>query len=294
MVVGSDSRRAFDRYVMVDWSANSTPKRGRDSIWIAEAAAVGHVTLTNPSTRSAALAELRTIISRAEDERLLVGFDFSFGYPQGFASSVVGEGAGWSEVWSRFGVVITDGDDNANNRFEVAAELNGSLDGGGPFWGHPGREAPVGRQRPPQGQLDEFRLTERRVIEAGHRPFSAWQLAYPGSVGSQMMLGIARLDGLRRDPVLGRRCRVWPFETGFGEDGLRVEPGGVVLAEIWPSMFSITSDHLVRDAAQVESVVDLIRGLDGLGGLHAWAAPVLDADDREIVLREEGWTFGVL
>ena len=108
------------------------------------------------------------------------------------------------------------------------------------------------------------------------------------------MLGIARLDGLRHDSVLGRRCRVWPFETGFGEDSLRVEPGGVVLAEIWPSMFSITSDHPVRDAAQVQSVVELIRGLDDSGGLHAWAAPVLAAEDREIVLREEGWTFGVL
>ena len=294
MVVGSGSRRDFDRYLMVDWSANSTPKVGRDSIWIAEAGPVGHVTLTNPSTRSAALMELTALMTRAEDERVIVGFDFSFGYPTGFASAVAGEGAGWSEVWSLLSDELIDGDDNSNNRFEVAAELNRSLDGEGPFWGHPGREAPVGRRRPPRGRLDEFRLTERRVIEAGHRPFPAWQLAYPGSVGSQMLLGLARLDGLRRHPDVGRRCRVWPFETGLGEGSLRVDPGGVVLAEIWPSMFPVTSDHPVRDAAQVVSMVERLRGADALGELSRWSDPALEPEEREVVLREEGWTFGVL
>ena len=31
----------FDRFAVVDWSANSTPKRGRDSIWIAVAERTG-------------------------------------------------------------------------------------------------------------------------------------------------------------------------------------------------------------------------------------------------------------
>ncbi|MEC8241760.1 MAG: hypothetical protein VX084_11510, partial [Planctomycetota bacterium] len=30
------STRLFDAYLFIDWSANSRPKRGKDSIWIAE------------------------------------------------------------------------------------------------------------------------------------------------------------------------------------------------------------------------------------------------------------------
>ncbi len=35
---GADGGRIFDDYVMVDWSANSTPRTGKDSIWIATGA----------------------------------------------------------------------------------------------------------------------------------------------------------------------------------------------------------------------------------------------------------------
>ena len=35
------------------------------------------------------------------------------------------------------------------------------------------------------------------VRAEGHRPFSSPQLAYPGSVGSQMLMGIAWLERVR-------------------------------------------------------------------------------------------------
>ena len=283
----------FDRYVMIDWSANSTPKTGRDSIWIASGSTRGRVRLVNPSTRREALELLVELVLALGQERLLVGFDFSFGYPVGFAEAVAGTGAGWEAVWAMLFERITDADDNANNRFEVAAELNGVLDGVGPFWGHPGASAPVARRRPPAGRLAEFRLAERRVIEEGHRPFSAWQLAYPGSVGSQMMLGIARLEGLRRDPRLAGRCHVWPFQTGFGIEGFPGKPGHVLFAEIWPSMFPIASTESVRDAAQVDSMVRLLRAADRSGELAEWFSPVLSAGESRMVLNEEGWTLGV-
>ena len=283
----------FDRYVMVDWSANSTPKRGRDSIWIALGRSRGRVRLVNPSTRREAIDLIVDLMLSSANERMLIGFDFSFGYPVGFAESVAGAAAGWSDVWAMLHERISDADDNANNRFEVAAELNGVLDGAGPFWGHPGASAPVARRRPPASRLAEFRLTEQRVIKDGHRPFSSWQLAYPGSVGSQMLLGIARLEGLRRDPRLAGRCRVWPFETGFGTDRIRGEPGSVLLAEIWPSMFPITSTEAVRDAAQVDSMVRLLRSADRSGELAEWLTPSLNSGERRVVLAEEGWTLGV-
>ena len=283
----------FDRYVMVDWSAHSTPKRGRDSIWIASGTSRGRVDLVNPPTRHEAVALLTDLVLANAKERVLIGFDFSFGYPAGFAEAVLGVGAGWSEVWAMLHERIADGATNTNNRFEVAAHLNASLDGTGPFWGHPGRSAPVARHRPAPGRLAEFRLTEQRVIDDGYRPFSSWQLAYPGSVGSQMLLGIARVEGLRRDPRLVDRCRVWPFETGFGTERIGGEPGSVVLAEIWPSMFPITSAESVRDAAQVDSMVRLLRAVDRSGELAAWLTPSLSSEERRVALAEEGWTLGV-
>ncbi|NDH23113.1 MAG: LLM class flavin-dependent oxidoreductase, partial [Actinobacteria bacterium] len=161
---------------------------GRVEIWIASGGSRGRVRLVNPSTRREAIDLIVDLMLSSANERMLIGFDFSFGYPVGFAESVAGAGAGWSDVWAMLHERISDADDNANNRFEVAAELNGVLDGARPFWGHPGASAPVARRRPPSGRLAEFRLTEQRVIEDGHRPFSSWQLAYPGSVGSQMLL----------------------------------------------------------------------------------------------------------
>ena len=108
-----------------------------------------------------------------------------------------------------------------------------------------------------------------------------------------MLLGIARLEGLRRDPRLTGRCSIWPFETGFGSDRVAGEPGQVVLAEIWPSMFPITSTEAVKDAAQVDSMVRLLRSVDRSGELAAWLTPSLSSGERRVVLAEEGWTLGV-
>ena len=42
----------FDRYVLVDWSANARPKRGKDSIWFSSLPAVGEPDLVeNAATR---------------------------------------------------------------------------------------------------------------------------------------------------------------------------------------------------------------------------------------------------
>ena len=38
----------FDRFVFVDWSANSTPKTGKDSIWVAEASTGTDISIRLP------------------------------------------------------------------------------------------------------------------------------------------------------------------------------------------------------------------------------------------------------
>lgn len=289
------SMALFDRVVMVDWSANSTPKRGRDSIWLADSATGEAI---NPPTRFTAMDIVRSITADTTSDRLLIGFDFSFGYPMGFASALNGNpDAGWADVWSWLADSVSDDDRNRNDRLDIASAVNRRL-GSGPFWGYPGkaRSDSLPRTRPASyAPFDEFRIAEHRVRAAGHRPFSSWQLAYPGSVGSQMMLGMRCLELLRRDALIGPRLRIWPFETGIGADSAVVEHGQVLIAEIWPSMFPIDADrHPIRDAAQVLTMVDHIMGLDTAGELSTWFEPRLSADERRVVLSEEGWTLGVL
>ena len=64
--------------LVVDWSANSKPKTGADSIWIGDA----YGNRVNPSTRVEAIEFLKRLISQKGDEqKWLIAFDFSFGVP---------------------------------------------------------------------------------------------------------------------------------------------------------------------------------------------------------------------
>ena len=51
------ARPLFNSYLMVDWSAYSTPKKGEDSIWVGLTEAGKLVELENPRTRAEACAE---------------------------------------------------------------------------------------------------------------------------------------------------------------------------------------------------------------------------------------------
>ncbi len=287
---------------MVDWSANSSPKKGKDSIWVAVADRDGQIEiLSNPSTRHEATTLLIAELSNTAD-RTLVGCDFSFGYPSGFITALIDErDVVWSDLWLWMRDRIHDDETNRNNRFTVAAEMNDLCErsvSSRPLWGYPGAQAHEGvsRYRPESyAPFDEFRVTEQRVRSEGHRPFSSWQLAYPGSVGSQMLMGMAWLENLRTDAELSRRIKIWPFETGIGESSLDGKPGEVVIAEVWPSMFEVDrSRHEVLDAAQVITVVERVARADADHSLRKWVNPRLSDEERAIVLREEGWTLGVL
>ena len=73
----------------------------------------------------------------------MVGFDFPFGYPAGFAARLGLEGPPWRAVWDEIARLIEDDEGNRNNRFEVGAEFNRRVSGGRfPFWG-----CPVGLRR---------------------------------------------------------------------------------------------------------------------------------------------------
>ena len=113
----------FDRFVVIDWSANSRPRRGRDSIWIAVLDAHG-LSVSNPATRGAAEQFLVELVDDDPSGRALVGVDFSLGYPAGTAAALGLTGSPWASMFRFLGESICDGDRNSNNRFEVATALN--------------------------------------------------------------------------------------------------------------------------------------------------------------------------
>src|SRR5437899_1507711 len=170
---------------MVDWSGASVPVRGADSIWIAHGKRNGRgLEIREPlnaPTRALAVAHLADVIDThiAAGERVLVGFDFAFGYPAGFARALGlrGSAPAWRRTWAALAELVTDRDDNANNRFLVAAALNRRLGRGpGPFWNCPARavEDALIPTRPafpylarPARVLEEYREADRRLRAGG-------------------------------------------------------------------------------------------------------------------------------
>ncbi|EAQ04518.1 precorrin-8X methylmutase [Pseudooceanicola batsensis HTCC2597] len=294
------TRPLFDTHVVVDWSARNAPSPARpskDAIWIGivrEGAAQAPVYLR---TRHEAVAWLADFLS-AEAEagrRVLAGFDFPFGYPAGVAQRLCGSDSALA-LWDWLAGRVADGADNVSNRFEVAASINAEYDGVGPFWGRPDTvdlpAIPIrasdrhGTDHPP----------ERRVADASAKGAkTVWQLAYAGSVGSQVIVGLPALAALRADPRLRDRLQVWPFDTG-----LAVPEGRIVLAEVYPSLLQ-TQAHAERaedevlDSAQVRVVAGALAALDREGGLAPLfrGAPDLTGPEREVVAREEAWILGL-
>lgn len=268
----------FDRVIVVDWSAANVPSRGADSIWIGEAGKAP----VNPATRAEAEAVLAARIADAlaAGERLLIGVDFPLGYPKGFAQAITGRPQALA-LWDWLARHLTDSDRNASNRFEVAAALNARLPGIGPFWGRPaGQDLPGlparGTERQGHG-LPDRRMADRLATGAQ----SPWKLYTTGSVGSQALTGIPRLQALRnRFPG---RIAVWPFEP--------YDRAPVVLAEVFPSLLApqvaAATGYPCKDAAQVDL---LARALHALGD---GIAPLLTPDAPPDTLLEEGWILGL-
>ncbi len=276
------------RVAVLDWSAASQPKRGRDSIWLGLADAAG-VACTNIATRTQAEARLSALADAAlaGDGPLLVLCDLSFGYPRGFAATLTGRPDPLA-VWDWLAARITDTASNAHNLRTVAATANAAFGGGGPFWGNGARAEVAGlpRRKPalPRG-LAEFRASEQVARAQGLYPKSCWQLAGAGAVGAQTLVGLPVLARLRAR--LGRAVAVWPFQPTAG--------AAVVLAETYTALVdaelraALAADAgQVRDAVQVGLLARAVHRLARDGAL----APLMARPDAP-ELPEEGWIFGL-
>ncbi|MBK1635453.1 molybdopterin guanine dinucleotide synthesis [Rhodovulum adriaticum] len=274
--------RGFDTIVMADWSARSAPSPRRpvaDAIWIA-VAAQGQETVTYYRTRARAEAQLTALLAegRATGRRVLLGLDFAFGYPAGFAAALTGTGRAQA-VWAWLAAHLHDGPDNANTRFAVADAINARFPGVGPFWGcPPGLSLP---HLPARGRLRQGHgMTERRLAEqAVPRAHPVWKLFTTGAVGSQVLVGLPMLHRLAER--FGTDLAIWPFDR---------PDAPLVAAEIYPALIDPMlpmAPDAIRDAAQVRLMARAMGRLQAAGMLdRAFTTP----DDTRIT--EEGWILG--
>lgn len=270
----------FDTHVVVDWSGGNDagPRPRKDAIWACSSRDRTPIYLRNRHVAEEWLAALIQEECDA-DRRCLIGFDFPFGYPQGFAQAVTGSHDPLA-LWDWLEARIEDHPDH-NNRCHVASGINAQSGGIGPFWGNPFRARDF-EHLPRKGLArTNTDFPERRAVEdRAEGSFTCWQLAGAGAVGSQVLMGLPVLARLRRR--FAGQISVWPFEA---LDSL------IAFVEIWPSLIASQIAQAqrpgeIKDAAQMRVLSHVLASLDKRGRLKAMLA-----EGREGA--SEGWILGV-
>ncbi|MDA7424981.1 molybdopterin guanine dinucleotide synthesis [Thalassococcus lentus] len=264
---------------MVDWSGgNDTgPRPRKDAIWMAvsdHGLDAAPLYLRNRQVAEAAIGEL-IAHSLSEGQRLMIGFDFPFGYPAGFAQQVTGSDDPLV-LWEWLDAHIED-HPKGNNRFSLAGQINARFPGIGPFWFNATKSDVPGLPRKDTRQ--GHGMTERREADrAAKGTFTCWQLGGAGAVGSQVLMGLPVLSRLRKR--FAGQIAVWPFES---------LDRPVAFVEIWPSLLAQSVRErqartgAIRDAVQVEVVAQALHALD-----PARLSAMLNVDAPQ-----EGWILGL-
>ncbi|OZB15758.1 MAG: hypothetical protein B7X53_10675 [Hyphomonas sp. 34-62-18] len=299
----------FDAYIMVDWSAAAKPSLGANSIWIGILAKDARLKLqyrgVNIDTRLKARAFIEDMVAKLtkRGDKVLIGFDFSLGFPAGTAAALgldTSAQAPWQATYAHLASKLKDKPDNSNARYAIAAGLNYAISKSAfPFWGAPARDvvSTLSATRPDfdGGSLPEYRICENYLKEKKiGQPKSVWQLAYTGSVGSQTLTGIPHVHALRQ---AWPTSRIWPFELGTEALSAEALEGiDVVMAEIYPSLVKAKPEKgEVADEAQVREIARHYADLDEKGRLAAAfsTAKSLSPEQNRHITEEEGWILGV-
>ena len=299
----------FDAYIMVDWSAAAKPSLGANSIWIGILAKDARLKLqyrgVNIDTRLKARAFIEDMVAKLtkRGDKVLIGFDFSLGFPAGTAAALgldTSAQAPWKATYAHLASKLKDKPDNSNARYAIAAGLNYAISKSAfPFWGAPARDvvSTLSATRPDYdgGSLPEYRICENYLKEKKiGQPKSVWQLAYTGSVGSQTLTGIPHVHALRQ---AWPTSRIWPFELGTETLSAEALEGiDVVMAEIYPSLVKAKPEKgEVADEAQVRAIARHYADLDEKGLLAAAfsTAKSLSPEQNRHITEEEGWILGV-
>ena len=183
----------------VDWSGAAV--RAERRIWLAEALDGRRLArLVSDYSRGGLASHLLEEVARTP--RMVIGFDFAFGFPAWFSQRELQAEAG-PAVWAK---VAQQGE-----AWLAACAV--------PFWGRPGCP------RPPEPTSPALRWTERAVTPVnGIRPKSVFQIGGAGSVGTGSLRGMPILASLHAAGA----C-VWPFQSG----------GWPLVVEIYPRLLTL-------------------------------------------------------
>jgi hypothetical protein len=159
--------------VAIDWSGARSPSAQRAHIWRCVVRDGDVVELAAGLTREETIAWVRTL-----EPPVVVGLDFSFGFPAWFATE---HGCrDLADAWE-----LASGE--ALARLEKCAP---------PFW----------RAKGTRGDEPALRATEIAARRQGLRPESIWKLVGPSQVGAGSVRGMPHLAGLAHE------WSVWPLD----------------------------------------------------------------------------------
>lgn len=268
----------FDSFAVVDWSAgNDTgPTPRKDAIWVSAVIAGKHHEPIYLRNRNYAQTWLSALIQQecAQGRRLMIGFDFPFGYPKGFARVVTGTNDPL-KLWAWMAEMLKDSP-NSNSRFDLAGTLNAAFPGTGPFWFN-GLRRDIANLPRKGTDRHGHGMAERRLAESRAKgTFTCWQMGGAGAVGGQAITGIAALERLRRK--FPRDIAIWPFQP---------LDRSVTFVEIWPSLIDpvVREADDIRDRAQVRLLASALARLPGDG--------LAEMLDEGLPHFEEGWILGL-
>ncbi len=267
----------YDSVAIVDWNAgNDTgPTPRKDAIWATVATREYGETPVYLRNRVLAFDWLTALIERemTAGRKLLIGFDFPFGYPGSFAAAITT--SLWPmKLWDFYAEALED-TPKGNNRFDLAGELNARFPGVGPFWFNALKRDIPHLPRTRKERTNDHGQKERRVTESKLKgTFTVWQMGGAGSVGGQTMTGMAALSRLRA--AFPGKIAVFPFDPF---------PAPVTFAEVWPTLVDPAvrqSDDPIRDSAQVRMLAQAFARLpsETFSRMLSVDAPV------------EGWILG--
>ena len=266
---------SWDTFVMVDWSGGNDrgPRPVPDAIWVGISRADHDEPQQYFRNRQVfttwMLAFLETELTA--NRRTMVGFDFPFGYPTGFGKHLTGTDDPLM-LWDWFSDRVED-TPKANNRFDIAGNINATLPGVGPFWGNGLKRDIADLPRKGLARTPNPFPEKRAVEQLAKGSFTLWQLAGAGAVGSQVIMGLPVLTHLRRS--FPNKISVWPFED-------LTTP--IAFVEIWPTLYAGPAPaNVIKDAHQVQTTAHKLAKRS-VTSLHV---------DLHVTAPIEGWIFGI-
>ncbi len=245
----------FDAYIAIDWSG-AQRSYGGIAVAICSTGRTPPALVMPPRTRwtREELAEwLKCRLN--ERERLLIGFDFAFGFPYEDCGYLGGSADGVDDIFALWELIEAKSGGEADfgcTRFVSNPEYAQLFWSAGPK---------------PQRWIERKRRTEYVCAESTRtRPNTLYKLLHSKQVGKASITGMRVLRHIRS--CKADCVAVWPFDA----------PRNSVIVEIYPTLFRKLAMHSI---AKLRSREDLNQALDALESRRVRHGKSVDFSDHE-------------